>query len=249
MGRGARGARAAARGPPDPARLHPDGAHRGRAARPCRPRARMAGARRQCAARSGLDRRRRRLRPLGADVAGHGRARCLPLARAGRGRRQEAGAPRGRQGRGAGRLGRGRAHRRRPGTATPRRHVAADHRGPRAAGHPDAAEVADPAAQPELEPVQRRPAIAPAPPPRRREREGIEDADAGRCAVQRARASRLRRRSRGPRRRPPARPPAASRTGKRTEPKIFVPPRAPDDPGPETEGDDVSAYPASGAKA
>ena len=36
----------------------------------------------QCAARSGLDGRRRRLRPLGADVAGYRRARCLPLARA-----------------------------------------------------------------------------------------------------------------------------------------------------------------------
>ena len=87
VGRGAQGAGAAAGRPPDAARRHPDGPHRGRAARPCRPRARMAGARRQRAARSRLDRRWRRLRPLGAGVAGHGRARCLPLARAGRGAR------------------------------------------------------------------------------------------------------------------------------------------------------------------
>ena len=54
----------------------------------CRPRARMAGARRQCAARSGLDRRRRGLRSMGAGLAGDGRARCLPLARAGGGHRR-----------------------------------------------------------------------------------------------------------------------------------------------------------------
>ena len=92
MGRGAQGARAAAGRPPDAARRHADGAHRGRAARPHRPRARMAGACRQCSARSGLDGRRRRVRPLGAGVAGDGRARCLPLARAGGGDRRAAGA-------------------------------------------------------------------------------------------------------------------------------------------------------------
>ena len=80
---------AAARGPPDAARRHADGAHRGRAARPHRPRARVAGAGRQRAARSRLDGRRHGLGPLGAGLAGDGRARCLPLARAGGGDRRD----------------------------------------------------------------------------------------------------------------------------------------------------------------
>ena len=64
--RGARRAGAAARRPHDAARRHPHGPHRGRAARRQGPRARMARARRQCAARSRVDRRRHRRRPLGA---------------------------------------------------------------------------------------------------------------------------------------------------------------------------------------
>ena len=101
------GAGAAAGGAADAARVHADGAHRGRAARPHGTRARMAGARGQRAARSGVDGRRRRCRPLGADVAGHGRARRIFLARAhgdgrqGRGHRacgQDRGAGRARGG-------------------------------------------------------------------------------------------------------------------------------------------------------
>lgn len=44
-------------------------------------------------------------------------------------------------------------------------------------------------------------------------------------------------------------PPAQQRARKPAEPKIFVPPHAPDDPGTETAEDDFSAYPTSGAKA
>lgn len=44
-------------------------------------------------------------------------------------------------------------------------------------------------------------------------------------------------------------PPAQPRARKPAEPKIFVPPHAPDDPGTETAEDDFSTYPTSGAKA
>lgn len=45
-------------------------------------------------------------------------------------------------------------------------------------------------------------------------------------------------------------PPAASRPARRTlEPKIFVPPRAPDDPGPDAGDSDIGALHPSGAKA
>jgi HemY protein len=47
----------------------------------------------------------------------------------------------------------------------------------------------------------------------------------------------------------PALPPSQPRVRKPAEPKIFVPPHAPDDPGPEPAEDDFSAYPPSGAKA
>jgi hypothetical protein len=47
----------------------------------------------------------------------------------------------------------------------------------------------------------------------------------------------------------PAPPPTQPRARKPVEPKIFVPPHAPDDPGTETAEDDFSAYPTSGAKA
>jgi hypothetical protein len=43
-------------------------------------------------------------------------------------------------------------------------------------------------------------------------------------------------------------PAAQPRARKPEEPKIFVPPHAPDDPGTDAE-DDYSAYPTSGAKA
>lgn len=46
----------------------------------------------------------------------------------------------------------------------------------------------------------------------------------------------------------PASPPPQPRVRK-PEPKIFVPPRAPDDPGTEAAEDDFSVYPTSGAKA
>ena len=46
----------------------------------------------------------------------------------------------------------------------------------------------------------------------------------------------------------PARP-IPARPRKPAEPTIFVPPRAPDDPGTEAAEDDFTAYPASGAKA
>lgn len=48
---------------------------------------------------------------------------------------------------------------------------------------------------------------------------------------------------------PKPRPAIQPRAPKPAEPKIFVPPRAPDDPGTETADDDFSAYPTSGAKA
>ena len=54
------------------------------AARRRRPRARMDGARAAGAARSGVDRRRLRVRSLDADVAGHRPARCVRVGRAGR---------------------------------------------------------------------------------------------------------------------------------------------------------------------
>ena len=47
----------------------------------------------------------------------------------------------------------------------------------------------------------------------------------------------------------PAAPPPQPRLRKPAEPKIFVPPHAPDDPGTEAAEDDFSAYPTSGAKA
>ena len=47
----------------------------------------------------------------------------------------------------------------------------------------------------------------------------------------------------------PAPPPAQLRARKPVEPKIFVPPHAPDDPGTEAADDDFSAFPTSGAKA
>ena len=47
----------------------------------------------------------------------------------------------------------------------------------------------------------------------------------------------------------PAAPPAQPRARKPVEPKIFVPPHAPDDPGTETTDDDFSTFPTSGAKA
>ncbi len=68
-------------GPHDAARRDPHGAHRRRAARRQGPRARMARARRACPARSSVDGRRDRRRPLGRDLAGDGRARCIPVAR------------------------------------------------------------------------------------------------------------------------------------------------------------------------
>jgi HemY protein len=48
---------------------------------------------------------------------------------------------------------------------------------------------------------------------------------------------------------PPSAPKPAPAARRQAEPKIFVPPRAPDDPGTETAEDDFSAYPTSGAKA
>jgi hypothetical protein len=44
-------------------------------------------------------------------------------------------------------------------------------------------------------------------------------------------------------------PSAPVRSRRPAEPKIFIPPRAPDDPGTEAADDDFRAYPASGAKA
>jgi hypothetical protein len=38
-------------------------------------------------------------------------------------------------------------------------------------------------------------------------------------------------------------PAAASRSRKPAEPKIFVPPRAPDDPGTDPDLDDLQGYP------
>ncbi len=63
----------------DPARRDADGGARGRRARRRRPRARMDGARGACAPRSGLDRRRLRVRALDAGVAGQRPARRLPM--------------------------------------------------------------------------------------------------------------------------------------------------------------------------
>ena len=45
-------------------------------------------------------------------------------------------------------------------------------------------------------------------------------------------------------------PPAQPAARKPVEPKVFVPPRAPDDPGLDPlEGDGLTVYPTSGAKA
>ena len=275
VGRGAQGARAAAGRPPDAARRHPDGAHRGRAARPCRPRARMAGARRQCAARSRLDGRRRRVRPLGAGVAGDRRARCLPLARAGRG---AAAAP----------------------CSAPR-----SRRWPASAPAPspriEHADAAKPAAafppprrsSPSSAPVSRRRARQDRrlPPSRCRRAEPSASAAAGRgrvaadarrsdarrttcgerirLAAQRAIAASRPRRGRARAAKPATQKPPAREAGgaeacagkaptpqpaarKSGEPKIFVPPRAPDDPGPESRRTSASSSGPcgpSGAKA
>jgi hypothetical protein len=52
--------------------------------------------------------------------------------------------------------------------------------------------------------------------------------------------------------RPAPKPAPVSKPAARkpAEPKVFVSPRAPDDPGPDPlEGDGLSVYPATGAKA
>ena len=279
MGRGARGARAAAGRPPDAARRHADGPHRGRAARPHRPRARVAGARRQCPARPGLDRRWRRLRPLGAGLAGDA-ARSMPSAGACRSRRSTrrqalCSAPRSRRSSAWVR----RPIRRWPIRPAPSRRRHSRRPRPRS---------------PSMRPRQRLPKPRARSPRRRRPL----SSPLHRSARRRLRPSRSshrlwRRASRSDAVTKPARPPQAEtpdeddlrerirlaaqraiaasnvpepvaaksapvkavpakrmqtppppRPRRTAEPKIFVPPRAPDDPGPEpTDGDGLAASP------
>ena len=82
---------------PDAEGADPDGRARGGGDRRPRPRARMAGARRACAARSGVDGGRHRAGGMGAGLAGQRQARCGRME--GAGRRDRRPADRDRQGR------------------------------------------------------------------------------------------------------------------------------------------------------
>jgi HemY protein len=98
--------------------------------------------------------------------------------------------------------------------------------------------------EPQAGPLPPAPRPTITPPPAERHSEFIEDLDASGDAP-----FRERRLPASPPKPQPAAP-ARPRVTKRVEPKIFVPSRPPDDPGTEaTEGDELSAYPSSGAKA
>ena len=81
----------------DPARRHADGGDRASRERRRRPQPRMDGARAAGAARSGLDRRRLRHRPLDAGVAGERPARRVPVEGAAGGTRRPSRGDRGRR--------------------------------------------------------------------------------------------------------------------------------------------------------